>query len=154
MDKDEKPDEIVLSSIMTFRIAQAQNMLNAQAAHLLRTHSDMSLTEWRIISILRHVGGATMSVLAEEMHIDKGQLSRKLSAMIDKGLVATQSDPRDQRKQKLDLTDKAIAAHVAMAPVMKQRRDKLVAGISQEDLDIFLAVLSRIEKAATDRDIP
>lgn len=142
-----------LTSFVTFRLARTQNKLNAQASVLLKHGSGLSLVEWRIIQLLRLSEGASMSALASDVQMDKGQLSRKIAAMIDKGLVTATPNAEDHRKQDLHLTAHALAISDKMMPIMQRRQDRLVAGISQKDLDVFFKVLGSIEDAAGARNI-
>lgn len=148
-----KPQLSALTSFVTFRLAQTHNKLNAQATFLLKSSSGLTLVEWRIIQLLRLHEGATMSKLAAEVLIDKGQLSRKVSAMVAKGLITTQRDKSDQRKQKMHLTPTASAISDKMFPVMQKRQELLVEGVSDADLAAFFRVLAVIDKKAERRDI-
>lgn len=141
-----------LRSVLTFKLARAQARLSAQASHLLRKHSDLSLVEWRVIQLLLLYGETSMSVLANEFEIDKGQLSRKINSMIDKGLVVSERDPSDQRKQILSLTSKSVAVAKHMKPIMDERQKRLRAAISDAELTSFLDVLAKIENAAIIRE--
>jgi DNA-binding MarR family transcriptional regulator len=143
-----------LTSFVTFRLSRTQNKLNAQATHFLKSQCGLSLVEWRIIQLIRLFEGATMSKLAFEVQIDKGQLSRKVSAMVDKGLIETKQDETDHRKQVLALTDAAMAINDQMMPIMQMRQDRLVAGTTAQELEVFFKVLDVIDQAAEFRELP
>ena len=134
-----------LTSFVTFKMARVQNKLNAQATHLLKSGCGLTLVEWRIILLLRLHVGASMSKLAREVQMDKGQLSRKVNAMVAKGLINTAPDEIDQRKQNLSLTATAQSIYEQMIPTMLKRQDRLVADVSEADLEVFFRVLASIE---------
>lgn len=94
-----------------------------------------------------------MSNLAKEVDMDKGQLSRKIGAMVAKGLVQTTPNEADQRKQDVQLTAKALDISDAMMPLMQKRQDRLVERVSEEELAVFFKVLKAIDEAAEIRDI-
>lgn len=143
-----------LSSFVTYRLAQTQNKLNAQATHILKMHSDLTLVEWRVLQLVHLHAGASMTTLAGEVQMDKGQLSRKLSNMIEKGLIASARNPTDSRKQDLHLTPDGRTLLETLFPVMQKRQAMLVKDVSRDDLDVFLRVLANIEEASQTRDIP
>lgn len=148
-----RPDGVEgLRSVLTFKLARAQARLSAQATHLLRTHSDVSLVEWRVIQLILLFGETSMSVLANEFEIDKGQLSRKINSMIERGLVVSEQDPSDQRKHILSLTPKSVVIAKDMKPIMDARQKKLRAEISDTDMATFFDVLAKIEAAALTRE--
>ena len=141
-----------LRSVLTFRMAKTQAALNAQATHILRSRSNLTLVEWRVIQILALYDEAPMSTLAAELRMDKGQLSRRVNAMIEKGLISSEQDSHDQRKNNLKLTPKSIAEARALKPVMEARQRALREGISKSDIDTFYRVLSEVETRANKRD--
>lgn len=142
-----------LTSFVTFRMSRTQNKLNAQANFLLKSQSDLSLVEWRVIQLLKLFDGASMSKLSAEVQIDKGQLSRKINTMVAKGLIVAKPDARDHRKQNLHLTPKAKAVSDAIMPLMQKRQALLLAGVSEAELETFFKVLAVIDQAADERDI-
>ena len=134
-------------------MSRAQNKLNAQATQILKSRSGLTLVEWRIIQLLKLFEGAPMTKLASEVQMDKGQLSRKIAAMLNKGLLTATPDETDNRKQTLRLTDKAMAINAAMMPIMQKRQDMLVSDVTDEELEVFFKVLGKIDEAAEIRDI-
>ncbi|MEM6306120.1 MAG: MarR family transcriptional regulator [Pseudomonadota bacterium] len=142
-----------LTSFVTFRLARTQNKLNAQATAILKSRSDLSLVEWRIILIVQMLDGASMSQIASELQIDKGQLSRKVAAMTKKGLIFSQMDENDQRIQHLHLTPESKELAAQLTPVMQERQRRLLQGVEPRDAETFFRVLARIEKASGKREI-
>lgn len=141
------------SSFVTFRLARLQSSLNAQAIHLLKGKAGLSLVEWRLIQVLRISKNATMTEIAAMVQMDKGQLSRKIKAMVAKGLLRLKTDKDDQRVQHLQLTPAAHLLSDEMMPTMEARQKLLLSDISAEELEIFYHVVDKIEKASKIRNI-
>lgn len=152
MQIEKKSLAAALTSFVTFRLARTQNKLNAQAMRLLKQGSDLSLVEWRIILLLRVLDGAPMSKLAAEVQMDKGQLSRKVSAMTQKGLLSATPDESDSRLQHLHLTQSAVDIANRMTPVMLERQQMLVKDVDVRDLEVFFDVLAKIDAASENRN--
>lgn len=148
---DQNVDE--LRSAVTIRMAKAQANLNAHATRFLKWHSSLTLVEWRIIQLLSNNGASSMSALAAELIMDKGQLSRRINAMIDKGLITSEQDQHDQRRNILHLTGQSIAYARELKPVMEERQSKLLAGIGDMDLKVFLRVLAKLDENASKREV-
>lgn len=141
------------SSFVTFRLARLQSSLNVQATRMLKSKAGLSLVEWRLIQVLRMYDTASLTEIAGIVQMDKGQLSRKIKAMIEKGLLRTEADKRDLRVQHLRLTDEAERLSRLMMPSMEARQRLLLSDVSEEDLAIFYSVAEKIEKASKVRDI-
>ena len=144
-DEENSPDAFrELTKTLTFRLARTQHRLNAQATRLLRECSDLSLVEWRVLRVLAAFDNCSMSKAAREAQIDKGQLSRKIKGMIDRGLIVTSPDPIDMRQHTLRLSVAGRQTHDRVLPVMQARQQRLKAGLGEVEIDTFLDVLECI----------
>ena len=141
------------SSFVTFRLAKLQSRLNAQGTAILKENSGLSLVEWRVIQVIRMFDNPSLSQIAEHVQMDKGQLSRKIKGMIEKGLLKSQRDDGDKRIQKLGLTEKAIEINRRLLPIMEQRQHNLLTDITPDELDSFYRIIDKIEAASKIRDI-
>ena len=141
------------SSFVTYRLAKLQSQLNAQGTAILKEKSDLSLVEWRVIQVIRMFEKPSLSQIAEHVQMDKGQLSRKVKVMIEKGLLKSQRNDDDKRVHKLWLTEKAKKINMDLMPVMEQRQRRLLAYVTPDELQMFYRIINKIETAAKLRDI-
>ena len=141
------------SSFVTYRLAKLQSRLNAQGTAILKEKSGLSLVEWRVIQVIRMFEKPSLSQIAEHVQMDKGQLSRKVKGMIEKGLLNSRRNDDDKRIQKLELTEKAIEINEHLLPVMERRQQHLLADVTPDELEMFYRIITKIEAAAKMRDI-
>lgn len=153
MNKHDAPSYRTPSSFVTFRLARLQANLNAQAIALLKSNAGLSLVEWRIIQVLRMTENASPTEIAGIVQMDKGQLSRKIKAMVGDELLRVETDKHDQRVQHLHLTAKAQKLSDRMMPKMEARQELLLSEVSAKDLQTFYSVVEKIEKASKIREI-
>ncbi len=153
MTKHDNPSFRLPSSFVTFRLARLQSSLNAQATGILKSRAGLSLVEWRLIQTLRMFKNASLTEIARHVQMDKGQLSRKITAMVNKGLLCVEKDQDDQRVQHLFLTQAAHRLSQKVMPTMEARQKMLLAEVSPEDLEIFYGVVEKIEAASKVREI-
>lgn len=154
MDQRAKPSYKTPSSFVTFRLSKLQNNLNAQATAILKERSGLSLVEWRLIQVLRMYENASPTQIANLVHMDKGQLSRKIKAMIRKDLLKLKTDEHDQRVQHIQITKRAQNLSDLMMPAMEARQEILLKDVSSRELESFFKVLEKFEAASKIRDIP
>jgi DNA-binding MarR family transcriptional regulator/N-acetylglutamate synthase-like GNAT family acetyltransferase len=76
--------------------------------------SELSLTEGRIIYELGSRKMATAAVLATELDLDQGYLSRILRGFEERGLITRQPSKDDARQQIVSLTDAGVALFIAI----------------------------------------
>lgn len=141
-------EETGFKRFVTYRLARLQSRLNAQAIRLLRLHSKLSLTEWRIIGMTAIHGEATLSLLARETELDKGQLSRAVTTLVKKGYLRSKVNDADQRQNFLSLTDAGRAQHEQVLPVMRNRQAGLTETITEEEMKVLVRVIEKLEQAA------
>lgn len=152
MTQHDSPSYRTPSSFVSFRLARLQSSLAAQGAAILKAKAGLSLVEWRVIQSLRMFENASMTEIARQIQIDKGQLSRKCRSMVEKGLLRVERDKRDQRIQHLQLTQLAEDISREVMPVMAARQRRLLNDVSPEDLETFYSVVEKIEAASQDRN--
>lgn len=133
-----------LRSFVTFRIMRVQNKLNAQAAAMLRKHTELSLTEWRIVSLLNLTGPTTASSISRVAEMDKGQISRGIKPLIERGLVKTSEHEQDNRQTILALTDEGSKIVRENSKIMRARQQRLTHDISDAELKLLYDILDRL----------
>lgn len=138
-----------LKTFITYRFARLQSKLNAQAIRLLKKHSDLSLTEWRIMAVTAANDQNILSDLVRATGLDKGQLSRACSSLVDKGYLVSTLNKDDQRQNLLKLSASGRTLFERMLPIMRGRQRHLTAEVAPDDLATALRVIDIIEAAAT-----
>ncbi|MEM7438911.1 MAG: MarR family winged helix-turn-helix transcriptional regulator [Pseudomonadota bacterium] len=136
-----------LDDLITYRLARLQARLNAHAVGLLRQHSDLSLTQWRLLTSLRELGTSNLAELVRELQFDKAQLSRGIKGMSAAGLVEQSADEADSRKQVIRLTPKGIEEHERLTPVMRGRQTMIMAHLDDLDRIRFFEAIDAIHLA-------
>lgn len=141
-----------LRQYLTYRLSQLQNELNVQAAQTLSAHSDITLTEWRVLFILCSKSSATMSVIMKENRLDKALISRSIKRLAKKGYMMSVQDKTDKRRHLLNTTDAGRALKEKILPIMIRRQQALTDGIPPAELESFFKVLEQLETVALRRD--
>ena len=140
-------DSIVydLNRHLTYRIARLQSHLSAQASDILKHHADISLSEWRILTILTNPAIEFQKDVLSAMGLDKGQVSRTLKRLKDKDYIAISHDDRDQRKRLVTLTKSGLALVERMAPLMLRRQAHLQSQFSEAELEKLFEFIEALE---------
>lgn len=82
--------------------------------------------------------------IEEEFHIRRSSATRALQAMEKKGILLRQSEPRDGRLKRLVLTERAMEIGRDVGEMIAGAEQRLLRGISEEELSAFLGVCDRI----------
>jgi len=149
---DAPEDVAVFQDFITYRMSRVQAQLNAQAGAVLRAHADLTPARWRILSLI--AGGAPTRLvdICRLSGMDKGQVSRNLSRLVDSGLLKTERDASDLRSQRIEITPEGRDLVDRLFPIMRARHEYLLNQIEPDDLDALRRALALLEKASGRRD--
>ncbi|MEL6233131.1 MAG: MarR family transcriptional regulator [Pseudomonadota bacterium] len=137
-----------VETFLTYRLVRTSCRLNAQASRILRDHAGLSLTQWRVMALIGPEGTRTLSDIARQGLVDKGQLSRCVKGMAATGLIRTAPDPGDQRQSFLSLTPKGRRIFERMLPIMQRRQAHLMDSLSADQRAVIFPALDRLLDAA------
>jgi len=82
--------------------------------------------------------------IEEEFHIRRSSATRALQIMEKKGMILRQSEPRDGRLKRLVLTERAVEIGRDVGDMIEVAEQRLLKGISPEELNTFLDMCDRI----------
>jgi DNA-binding MarR family transcriptional regulator len=88
--------------------------------------------------------------LAEAVGMDKGQISRALAGLVSRKLVARATNPKDSREVLVRLTRSGLAAHDTIVAGGLERNERLLEGLSGEEVAMLLAQIDRLTERAAD----
>lgn len=144
--------QIELTEFLTFRLARLQAKLNSQAAKLLRDEAGLTLIQWRIIALIGQQPSTTASKVTGTGILDKGLFSRNLKTLIADELVATATDPSDNRIQLLSLTPQGRDIFETTLPKTQARQRALRANLTAQENEMLNSILDKLDAAAELRE--
>ncbi len=90
--------------------------------------------------------------IEEHFAVRRSTVSRVVTLMEQKGLIERCSVEGDARLKKLVLTDKAWQIHAEIETDLNELEEKLVSGISENDLKVFRKVAKQMAQNMSDSD--
>ena len=90
-------------------------LIRASTRRYLLEH-DLSLPEWRMLTILARYRSGTTGALRTASRMDKGQMSRALLKLEKRRLVQRTQDETHELRQLLELTDKGLQLYQRIMP--------------------------------------
>jgi DNA-binding MarR family transcriptional regulator len=117
------------------------------AATVYRREFGLGQNEWRVISVLGLEGPLSNNEVAERVALDKGQLSREVSRLAGRGLVAR---ARERRGNRIDLTEAGEAVYRRVMAIADRRNRRLLADIGEADRERLFTLLALIRIRAAE----
>jgi DNA-binding MarR family transcriptional regulator len=143
------PQENPIYGLVSMRMIRLFIMLRRSGILAQRRRFDLSELEWRVVTQLGAAAPLSLNGLAEAMMQDRGQLSRAVKAMVERGLLTRERKPGGPEIE-IDLSRKGHALYARMIEWVIERDRLLTEGIPQADVAVVWRVLdTMIERAGT-----
>ena len=111
-----------------------------------------SLPQARVIYELAHHEAATASLLADELALDPGYLSRLLRRLEARGLVRKRRSEEDRRKFVLSLTGDGRSAFELLDSASRRQIDQLLAELDEPARERVVSAMDAVRRAFGDEE--
>lgn len=127
-------------------LARVVGRLRSSANEFFGKRYGISLLEWRIISFVAAQGPSSAYAIWTEGALDKAAVTRALRGLRDRGLVCVREVPgQRRRKTAVTLTAAGAALHDATFGEVVIRHQRLLHGLSTQDVEHLLATIAHVE---------
>ncbi len=108
-----------------------------QIREAIARHMNLTPPQYNILMALAHAGrpGMTVSEMAQQLRVSAPFIVTETRRLDDAGLLRKQADEEDRRRVNLILTDKGMAALVAISPLQRDVNDVLFSSLDQRDFE-------------------
>lgn len=111
---------------------------------LRKNRIDLTPEQFLLMDLLWNQGPMSQQKLADSMQKDKNSITKLVDALENKGFVVRERDKADRRSNTIVLTEKAEAMKTGTKEFGISMLDKMLEGISEEELRGFLATLDKL----------
>jgi DNA-binding MarR family transcriptional regulator len=139
-----------ITALLSSRLMVLANLLRRGAILRYKRLTGLSSVEFGLVASLGRRPPMSVARLAEAIGMDKGQISRALAELVSRKLVARAANPRDSREVLVRLTRSGLAAHDAIVASGLERNERLLEGLSGEEVAMLLAQIDRLTRRAAE----
>ena len=105
---------------------------------------DLTYIDYALIGALLDNDEWSARDLAPAPAMDTSSISRIVTRLVDRGLIARRRARCDRRVVLLKLTGAGVALGLEVQQIIRAHEERLTAGVDQEEIDTFLAVIRKI----------
>jgi DNA-binding MarR family transcriptional regulator len=134
--------------LLSYEVNNTSDVLRRSAALRFRREHDVSLMEWRTLARIESLQPVTLRELVALSSIDKAQLSRVVSALVERDLVERSAHATDARSAQLKLTAAGRKLIKALAVSALERDRVFRACLTQKEIDQLVMMLGKLKDAA------
>ncbi len=138
---------MLLSKEIAVSLNLAACKFKQYTAMMLRNNGiDLTPEQFLLIDLLWNQGAMSQQNLADSMEKDKNSITKLVDALENKGLVVRVRDKSDRRSNTVILTQKAEDMKNDTKEFGIAMLDRMLAGISEEELRGMLSTLAKLSK--------
>ncbi|MCR6484879.1 MarR family transcriptional regulator [Amycolatopsis sp. OK19-0408] len=139
-------DLVPISGLLSYRLSRTSSAMSRSAALRYRREFDVSLGEWRAISLIAADPTLTLNRLARRAGLDKAQMSRVVSRLTDRGLVDRTAG--SGRTSQLALTAEGTRVYRGLISAANERDAEFLAALTAEELTTLSGALDKLADLA------
>lgn len=128
------------------------------AAHLKRfpaayaSQADLTLPQWRLLSVVAHHRAIALKQLAEVAASDKALVSRTVKELVQRGLVRTASMNTGDRSLVCNITPKGARIVDDIIPKARAKHAELLLNLSPQDRIHLYDILQKLQDVCAQMD--
>lgn len=105
----------------------------------------LNVSEWRVLGAIHALAPLTLAGLAQELYLDKGQLSRTVSYLVDAGLVSQRANSSDRRQAFYATTEEGRHLHDRLLAFVDVRNERLMSTLSPREKAALFRLLDKLD---------
>ena len=137
-----------ITGFLSHRILVLSSTLGRWASREYVSRFGITLTEWRILSIVATRSRITAQEIAEIVAMDKAIVSRTLAVLVERELLVVKVDRDDRRRRPAALAAAGRALCLRISQASSERQQRLVEGLPYSQLREFSALLEELQGRA------
>lgn len=142
----------VLDEALFFKLVRVVNLTARPFNEGIGRRHDLSLSDWRVMTVVGGHPGTTASEVCVRTGMDKMSVSRAIAALARQRRVLRKPDPHDGRRTLLALSSAGQRLFDELAVSARQRERQLFGRISTQDQARLSETLDRLIEALAAAD--
>lgn len=132
---------------LSFSFLSAANRLTLLAARGVKEAADLTLTEWRVLTVLSIEPGTIASKVVRMVMVDKSVASRALRHLENGGLITIEADPNNRSQNRLWLTSGGEALYRRVLPRIRETEEQAWASLSAGERMILREIIAKLSNS-------
>lgn len=137
-----------LQNFVAYRVNIVANAIFRSTTRYFLEELDLRTPEVWVMAAVGNFQPMSASEVAENMSIDKAQVSRALASLMVRGYVVRVPDPNDNRRKMLRLTESGTAVYLRILEISETRQRRLLSSFTESEEVQLLEYLERLRSSA------
>ena len=137
-----------LDRFVPYRLSVLTNRVSNAIARSYSERFGLSVAEWRVMAVLGQSSGLSAGDVARRTEMDKVQVSRAVTKLVQNRRVLKQSDSTDGRITRLALTARGRAIYDEIVPHALALEERFLAALAPNERHAFNRLLGKLSAEA------
>jgi DNA-binding MarR family transcriptional regulator len=133
-----------LDRFVPYRLSVLTNRVSNAIARTYSRRFGLSVAEWRVMAVLGQVSGLSAGEVARRTQMDKVQVSRAVTKLVQGRRVQKQSDSTDGRVTRLALTVRGRAIYDEIVPHALELEEQFLAALAPNERHAFNRLIAKL----------
>ncbi|KLK92531.1 hypothetical protein AA309_12465 [Microvirga vignae] len=143
--KQEAPSPmVVLEHFLPYRLNVLASLTSNALAQIYAERFGLSIPAWRVIATLGQYEYRTARDIAAHGVMHKSTVSRAVSALEQRGLIARRPNEDDRREELLQLTEEGREIYEALAPEALAFEERFISVLTEEEQRVLASLIDRL----------
>lgn len=138
-----------IRDLFSFQLQRLAGLSTRIAALSIRPKYGLTPREWRVLAVLEYLGEVPLQELAKHSGLLKSQMSRTVSALIDRGFIAKTANPEDGRSILLRLSAEGLDLSRRILDDSFRRNEAMLSTLSHAEQQILIELLRRVTRTSS-----
>ncbi|MEM7762797.1 MAG: MarR family transcriptional regulator [Pseudomonadota bacterium] len=144
-DQGTRPStQLVLEDFLPYRLSILSNTVSGTIASAYDQRFDLTIPEWRVMTVIARRPGLSAAEVAERTLMDKVAVSRAVSKLLKSERITREFADQDKRRSILNLSDKGRDVFDQVAPMALQMEADLLEGFTDDEIRTLNLLLDRM----------
>jgi len=130
----------------TFRLSLVAKAIDRLTLKMLADVCDLTIAEWRVLSRLAPIRGASVREISQMAWVDRAEVSRAAAALETRGLTSRRPDPNDGRSPILFATEEGQALYRKLLPIRAGFHRGLASDLTDDERSLLDGLLFKIAR--------
>ena len=137
-----------VEDLLNYRLSTLLAASGAMVTRLCEGRYGITRREWRLICLLAAHGAMSPSDLSRRAHLERARVSRHITDLVGKQLLARVPVPQDRRRARVDLTDSGRKLYHELFPQSVRFNNLVLEALGPAEKAVFDQALTRLTELA------
>ncbi len=140
--------DFTLENFIPYRLAVLTKSVSTAFSKTYAERFGISIPQWRVMAAIGREPNCTASGIVEHAAMDKVQVSRAVSGLIEMGHLISKLDINDRRNAVLNFTVQGQEIYNQIVPTGREFEAKLMSVMNAEELESLDQLLKKLASQA------